>query len=286
MLEKKMGVLVTGANGYIGQHVVKELLDKGVEVFAVDIANTGIDRRAHFLKGSIFEDFNVITPFISRIDVCMHLAWRNGFVHNADSHIEELWKHYHFLDELIKYGVKQLVIMGTMHEIGYWEGAIDENTPTNPTSKYGIAKNALRQLLISRAKESNTILQWCRCYYIMGDDIRNNSIFAKILEAEKEGKKEFPFTSGKNKYDFIDVDELAMQLCCVAMQTEVSGIINCCTGKAVSLAEQVEKFIKDNTLNIRLEYGKFPDREYDSPAIWGDNKKISEILKNGNEGNI
>lgn len=30
--------------------------------------------------------------------------------------------------------------MGSMHEVGYWEGAIDENTPTHPSSYYGIAK--------------------------------------------------------------------------------------------------------------------------------------------------
>ena len=92
------------------------------------------------------------------------------------------------------------------------------------------------------------------------------------------GEKKFPFTTGKNKYDFIHVDELAKQIVAVLMQEKVGGIINCCSGKAVSLAEQVEKFIKINQLNIELEYGKFPDREYDSPAVWGDNTKIKKIL--------
>lgn len=44
--------------------------------------------------------------------------------------------------------------MGTMHEVGYWEGAIDEHTPCNPQSQYGIAKNAMRQSLMLTAKDS------------------------------------------------------------------------------------------------------------------------------------
>ena len=42
-------------------------------------------------------------------------------------------------------GLPSVSVMGSMHEIGRWEGAVDENTPANPLSNYGVAKNALRQ---------------------------------------------------------------------------------------------------------------------------------------------
>jgi dTDP-6-deoxy-L-talose 4-dehydrogenase (NAD+) len=45
------------------------------------------------------------------------------------------------------------------------------------------------------------------------------------------------------------------------------------------LAERVEQFIEDNGLDIKLEYGAFPDRPYDSPCEYGDSTKINEILK-------
>ena len=41
-----MKILVTGANGYIGRHVVKTLLDKGADVIACDIACDDVDERA------------------------------------------------------------------------------------------------------------------------------------------------------------------------------------------------------------------------------------------------
>lgn len=68
------------------------------------------------------------------------------------------------------------------------------------------------------------------------------------------------------------------QLSAAVMQKEVVGIINCCTGKPMSLAERVEQFIKEHNLDIKLEYGAFPDRPYDSPCEYGDNKKIQTIL--------
>lgn len=273
-----MKVLVTGANGYIGSHVVAELLCRGHEVYAADVNFSNIDERAIPVKAELFSGSETIYKEMMEPDVCIHLAWRNGFVHNADSHILELPAHYLFLKHMMEGGLKQLLVMGSMHEIGYWEGAIDENTPTNPLSLYGIAKNTLRQIMKEEAAKYGVCLQWIRGYYIMGDDLKNNSIFAKILKASMEGKKTFPFTSGKNLYDFIRIEELARQIASVAEQTEVDGEINCCTGKPVSLAEQVESFIKENQLDIRLEYGAFPDREYDSPGIWGNPEKIQKIL--------
>lgn len=274
-----MKILVTGANGYIGRHVVSSLLDRDVEVIACDINTDNVDLRATRIHFDLFNipDSNIF-ELLGSPDVCLHMAWRNGFVHNAPSQMGDLSSHYRFLTALLDGGLKHLVVMGTMHEVGYWEGAIDENTPCNPLSMYGVAKNALRQSMEIYCKQNDAILQWLRCYYILGDDRHNNSIFCKILKAAEEGKKSFPFTTGKNKYDFINVDELARMISAVVTQREINGIINCCTGTPISLAERVESFIQEHNLDIKLEYGVFPDRAYDSPCVYGDSTRINKIL--------
>lgn len=275
-----MKVLVTGANGYIGRHVVKTLLDLGHEVTACDIHLDQIDKRAQRIEENLFGNLDGFFKRLGSPDACIHMAWRDGFMHNSPNHIGDLSSHYHFLTAMIDSGLKRLAVMGTMHEVGYWEGAIDEKTPCNPLSMYGIAKNTLRQALMLYCKEKDCLLFWLRAYYILGDDTHNHSIFAKLLQADAEGEKLFPFTTGKTKYDFITVDELARQIAVTSTQDDITGIINCCSGNPVSLAERVEQYISDNNLSIRLDYGKYPDRPYDSPIIYGDATKIKAILAN------
>lgn len=272
-------ILVTGANGYIGRHVVKKLLDMGYNVDACDIRFDGVDKRANRVTTAIFNEDKDIYNRLGKPDICIHLAWRDSFIHNSDAHMSDLSKHYVFLKNMIDGGLRHLSVMGTMHEVGYWEGAINEDTPTNPSSMYGIAKNTLRQSLQLLIKDNDIIIQWLRAYYIMGDDLKSNSIFSKIYKMDIEGKEKFPFTTGKNKYDFITVDELSNQIAIASTQEEFTGIINCCSGRPVSLAEKVEEFIKIKDLKIKLEYGAFPDRPYDSPGVWGDSTKIEQILK-------
>lgn len=276
-----MKVVVTGASGYIGRHVVDALIKMHHEVIAVDMINKGINTDATFLSLDIFSDD--IYNKLGRPDACIHMAWKDGFNHASDAHMGMLSKHYAFIKNMIDGGVKYLSVMGTMHEIGYYEGCVDENTPTNPLSMYGIAKNALREASLLLADISDTALMWLRAYYILGDDSNNNSIFTKITQMEHEGKASFPFVSGKNKYDFIHVDELAKQIATASTQSEITGIINCCSGKPVSLADKVNEFIEKNHYSIRPDYGKFPERPYDSPAIWGDNTKINLIMEKHND---
>lgn len=275
-------ILVTGAAGYIGRHVVKTALDMGYSVIAADFSFKGVDERAEFCDTPIFSGDKNIYSAMGRPDVCIHLAWRDGFRHNASSHMKDLSSHVTFLNNMAAGGLPSLSVMGTMHEVGYWEGAIEDNTPCNPQSQYGIAKNALRQSLMISLKDTPCHFHWLRAYYITGDEAHGSSIFAKITQAELDGKKSFPFTSGKNLYDFIDIDRLATMIVAASVQDEIDGIINVCTGQPQSLADRVEQFLRDKNYKIRLDYGAFPDRPYDSPGVWGDPTKINTILSNAN----
>ena len=272
-------ILVTGAAGYIGVSVVKALLELGCHVIATDINTERIDPRADVCKGNVFSESDPYNAF-GQPDAVVHLAWRDGFVHNSPSHLEDLPKHYAFLKSLIDAGVKNVSVMGSMHEIGFYEGAVGRNTPNNPSSLYGISKNALRQSMESLQKSTPFALKWLRGYYVCGEDRFNHSIFAKILEKADEGATEFPFTTGTNQYDFISVEDLGMQIALAAIQTEVEGPINCCSGKPCALKDMVEAFISRLGLNMKLKYGAFPDRPYDSKIIYGDITEIKTIAEN------
>ena len=273
-----MKILVTGANGYLGQGIVKAILDKGHQVVATDFSTQYIDERAKKVECDLFAIENPYEYF-ENPDILLHLAWKDGFVHYSDAHLIELPKHYRFIQNMVKSDIKTIAVMGSMHEIGFYEGSIDENTPCNPESFYGIAKNALREVTRILCKQNNKIFQWLRGYYIVGNSEFGSSIFSKITVAAKEKKKSFPFTMGLNQFDFIDYDDFCLQVASAVVQDRINGIINICSGRPEKLADRVERFIKENKYDIQLEYGAFPDRPYDSKAVWGNNTKIEEICK-------
>ena len=91
-----MKILVTGANGYLGQGVVKAILDKGQDVVATDFAVENVDSRAKKVACNIFTLENPY-EYLGKPDVLLHMAWRDGFKHYSSAHIEDLPKHYAFI---------------------------------------------------------------------------------------------------------------------------------------------------------------------------------------------
>lgn len=273
-----MKILVTGANGYIGTGIVQQLLNYGFSVIANDFSLENVDSRAEKIPTNIFEQENPY-EFFGKPDVVLHLAWRDGFNHNSKNHLKDLPEHYRFLEKLICAGISRVCVMGTMHEVGFYEGCINQNTPTNPESLYGISKNALRKAIELLTKKHQVKYQWIRGYYIVGNTQYGCSVFSKIAQAVAEGRSSFPFTMGQNQYDFIDYSEFCQQVTAVVGQDKFLGIINCCSGRPMRLKERVEQFIEENHYAIKLNYGEFLDRPYDSVAVWGNKESIAAIIQ-------
>lgn len=277
-------ILITGANGYIGSHVVKKLCEEYADKFRVttmDLAGQYIDERADIILCDILQEAENENLYqrAGKPDICIYLAWQDGFTHNADSHMKNLYLHYRFLVNLIDHGVKQLIIAGSFREYGSCAGQVGEDLDVPADNLYVLTKKALHRAIDIYIQGKDVCLQWIRPFTVYGDEALNNSIMSKILRWEAEGKETFPFTNGLEEYDYIEVNELAEQIIAIASQTEVTGIINCCSGRPTRLKDKIEGFIAENHLKIRPEYGAFPAREYDSSVIYGDTTKIDKIME-------
>lgn len=273
-----MRILVTGANGYLGRGICQVLHEKGHEVIATDLQTKELSEEFKKIDCDLFSVEDPYSYF-EKPDKILHLAWRNGFEHNADSHLGELNKHIIFLKNCVNSGISKISVMGTMHEIGFYEGAVDEDTPCRPLNYYGIAKNTLRDYTSLLCKERNIEFQWLRAFYIVDNTSYGSSIFSKISQAVEKGQKQFPFNSGKNLYDFLDFKEFCNKVTSAVSQDYINGVINICSGEPIRLSERVTSYISENNYPIELDYGQFPDRDYDSKAIWGKVDKLDLIIE-------
>ena len=104
-----------------------------------------------------------------------------------------------------------------------------------------------------------------------------------LTEINEEGKHDrndgFKTASKASQFDFLDYDDFCTQVAAAVSQSKINGIINICSGRPEKLSDRVERFIKENDYDIKLEYGAFPDRPYDSKAVWGNSQKIEQILE-------
>ena len=250
------------------------------QIIAVDFSNRNIDSKINFIKMDLLANAlkETLLEDLGRPDVCLHLAWQDGFNHNAESHIDNLSSHYHFLKNLIEHGCRHIAVAGSFREYGAHNGLARECDPVVADNYYAWAKTSLYNLLKIFTAGKDVCLQWLRFFTPYGDDEHNNSILTKILKWEKEGKTSFPFTEGKEQYDYIHIDVLAEQIVRIILQEKINGIINCCSGKPTSLKDMVESFIQEHRLKIRPEYGAFPSRPYDADVIYGDTTKIKQIM--------
>lgn len=265
-----MKVLVTGSDGYIGSGVITELISRGHEVVACGLAPCGLS--SPLLTERIDDVFSLSESEVKSIspDAALHLAWRDGFRHNALSHIDDLPRHWSLVRTLAAAGVPRIAGMGTMHEVGYHEGVVTADTPCRPMTPYAVAKNALRELMREACNDSGAQFLWLRGFYLVSADGRGESVFSKMVQASREGAVSFPFTSGSIYYDFLDYREFCRLTAAAVVDVDLTGIVNVCSGVPETLKSRAERFIADNKLGLELEFGAFPDRPYDSPAIWGD----------------
>lgn len=280
-------ILVTGANGYIGSHIISLLLKRNCQdkIVAVDFEHNHIPAGAICLKYDILKNADNINLYndLQKPDIVLHLAWQDGFNHNAESHMRDLSLHYLFLKNLIDNGVTQIAVAGSFREYGSCNGRVSEDYPCFADNHYSLAKLTLKKGIEIYLKNKKICFQWLRFFTPYGDDQLNSSILSKILKWSEEGKDTFPFTDGTEQYDYIHINELSRQVIAVINQKQFDGVINICSGKPTSLKEIVESFIARNALKIKPNYGAFPSRSYDSSIIYGDNSKIKLIMDLENE---
>lgn len=276
--------MVTGADGYIGSHVIAELV-KHKERF--DITAAVLDVDSYETKNgvkSVSFDFTAdhscedLYDKLGCPEICIHLAWRDGFVHNSPKHIEDISCHFNFLKNLADHGTAQFAVAGSFREYGNVNGMVDIDSFTYPENMYMLSKLMLKRSLEIYFTGKDICLQWFRPFTVYGDEEKNHSVLSKIIMWEREGKKTFPFTDGTEQYDYIEINELARQITAIVSQREIDGVIDCCSGVPTKFGDMVEKFISDNHFKIRPEYGAFPSRNYDSRVVYGDSGKINKIM--------
>ena len=279
-----MNVLVTGATGFVGRHLVAALLARGCAVRAVarnveTAASMPWINHVEFVAADIHAADLDIAALTDGIDVLAHLAWPGLPNYRALFHFEHnLMADYRFIKGAVEAGVAQVLVTGTCFEYGMQSGPLGESVEPQPSNPYGLAKHTLHLFLQNLQQEKPFTLQWARLFYLHGQGQNPNSLLAALDRAIDNGDASFNMSGGEQLRDFLSIASAADYLATIVHQRDFNGVINCASGQPVSVRALVEQRLRERGAALKLNLGHYPYPSHEPMAFWAVTERLQQLL--------
>ncbi len=280
-------ILVTGTSGFVGRYVLSELLkyQHSIVIAAADISKQNFPKQNDTVE---IKEFNLdfvnsygnLMDYFNNPDMLIHIAWKGLPNFNAQIHEEQLTSHCDFIKKLVKNGIKKITVTGTCLEYGLQEGCLMETMDIKPSLTYPIAKAELCNFISNLQELHDFEFNWLRLFYMYGEGQNPKSILSQLENAIKNNDKIFNMSKGDQQRDYLPIEKVAEYIVKTALQNKIKGIVNCCSGKPITILKLVQDYLDEHKADIKLNLGYFPYPDYEPFAFYGDAKKLNASIGN------
>jgi nucleoside-diphosphate-sugar epimerase len=265
-------VMVTGANGFIGNYCVNKLLKSGFDVHALSSRLSGRDSKGihwhkiDLLKNSAFDLLSLIKP-----DKFIHLAWssEHGKFWTDPSNTEWAKSSIQLAKDFQKAGGKRFVMAGSCAEYEWGENAhgrcIEGVTSEKPATLYGQCKKQVFDELQTLAQKYNFSFANGRVFFLYGPGESKARLVPSVISSLLHEVSP-TCTDGRQIRDFMFVSDVADAL--VALTTSsVEGAVNIASGTPQSLRSLIEKIAEIMNSHTKINFGSIPRSQNDPEVL-------------------
>ena len=282
-----MKILVTGATGFIGNHLIRELLkSKSNQIVATSRSINKARKSDWFSKVEYIEyNFNDgsgkdLFKFFGKPDQLIHLAWESLSNYYSPTHMGVIFpNHCNFIESMIAGGLIDVVVTGTCFEYGMIEGRLIEDMEIKPENPYAVAKDSLRRFIADLQNRHSFTYKWIRLFYMYGEGQSKTSLMYLLDKAIQDKDKEFNMSGGEQLRDFSPIDKVVRNISLIAKQNiYINQVVNCCSGNPISVKKLVENYLEEKKYIIKLNFDYYPYSDYEPMDFWGCDLKLKRIL--------
>jgi nucleoside-diphosphate-sugar epimerase len=234
-----MRTLLTGATGFIGAHVARALLARGVEVHGMTLPDARRDRLAEVASHIELHEGNLADEAWVRSAVrsiapetAIHLAWYaepRSYLRAVPDNLTSLRGGINLLEALAEIGsCRRVVLAGTCLE------NLDSAGPT----VYAAAKAAQHHLALGFTGRSMTAA-CAHIHYLYGPWEDERRVVPTVIRSLLRGEP-IDVTDGRQSRDYLHVADVADALCRIA-ESDLAGRVDICTGTPVRLRDVFEE---------------------------------------------
>ena len=281
LYEKFLKILITGATGFIGSHVVKRLVTEGHDVHAIIRPQSDTHKIVEVLADIVIwrGDLNEPETLADRIsdvqpEMCIHLAWdvQTGQYQHALTNVQNLGSTLELATRLAANGCQRFIGVGTCFEYDVSAGYLSESTASSPDSLYAACKTAASVGLEKIGNDSGMQTAWARLFYQYGPFEDERRLVPAILISMMNDEMT-KTTEGAQVRDFLHVEDVASAIGAVA-HSDLTGVVNVGSGQPVRVREIVQKIGEITGREDLIEFGALPYRESDPMFVCANNRRL------------